>query len=95
MVENHMEEPQDCQIQVKVTSNRNTQFPVLGDPMHIFSGTVLSGASWENLATLALNDTGDYLVVFELWTANKMGDLEFTENFCVLKLQVVENTVPS
>lgn len=87
-VENHMQTPQNCQVQVKVTSDMNPSFPVPINATQTFSGTVQNEEVWENLATLSLNQAGKYLVVFELWTS-KEGIFEYSGNFCVLNVQVV------
>ncbi len=93
-VENYRNTTQDCQVQVKVTSNMNPSFPVPINSTQTFSGTVQNGVVWENLATLSLNQAGKYLVVFELWTS-KAGVFEFSGDFCVLNVQVVDKAVSS
>jgi uncharacterized membrane protein len=94
-VENYRNTTQDCQVQVKVTSEVNPSFPVPVNATQTFSGTVQNGEAWENLATLSLNQAGKYMVVFELWTSNEGGVFEFSGNFCVLNVQVVDGAVSS
>ncbi len=94
-VENYRNTTQNCQIQVKVTSDMNPSFPVPVNATQTFSGTVQSGAVWENLATLSLNQAGKYMVVFELWTSNEAGVFESSGDFCVLNVQVVDSAVSS
>jgi uncharacterized membrane protein len=90
-VENHVGVSQSCQVQVKVVSDMNPTFPVDTNATLTFNGTVENSANWENVATLSLNKAGDYSVVFELWSPNKnTGVLEYSGNFCLLNVQVVD-----
>ncbi len=91
-VENHMGVSQSCQVQVKVVSNMNPTFPVDTNATLTFNGTVENKDNWENVATLSLNKAGDYSVVFELWIPNNTGGLEYSDNFCLLNVQVVDKT---
>ena len=91
-VENHMGVSQSCQVQVKVISNMNPTFPVDTNATLTFNGTVENRANWENIATVSLNKAGDYSVVFELWISNQNKVLEYSGNFCLLNVQVVDKT---
>jgi uncharacterized membrane protein len=91
-VENHMGINQSCQVQVKVISDMNPTFPVNTNATLTFNGTVENVASWENVATVSLNKAGDYSVVFELWISNQDKVLEYSGNFCLLNVQVVNKT---
>lgn len=88
-VENHVGVNQSCQVQVKVISELNPTFPVDTNATLTFNGTVENRAKWENVATLSLNETGDYLVVFELWIPNHEV-FEYSGIFCLLNVQVVD-----
>ena len=93
-VENHMGNLTNTQVLLKVTNNTNPTFPLDVNATQTFSGTVKDGESLENVATISLNQPGNYLVAFELWTSNKDGQLQFSNDFCVLNVYVAapENT---
>jgi uncharacterized membrane protein len=91
-VENHRGINQSCQVQVKVISDMNPTFPVDTNATLTFNGTVENVASWENVATVSLNKAGDYSVVFELWISNQDKVIEYSGNFCLLNVQVVDKT---
>jgi uncharacterized membrane protein len=87
-VENHMGNATSYQVQVKITKNLST-FPVDAQDSQVYdTGNVPNGGGWENMATITENQTGSYSVVFELWQY-KDGTLEFTQDYCVLKIQVI------
>lgn len=77
----------NAQVQVKVTSDSNPSFPVNTNATQTFAGTVKNGATWQNIATVSLNQPGNYLVVFELWTTNPSG-LQYSGYFATLSVQV-------
>jgi uncharacterized membrane protein len=91
VVENHEGESVNAQVQVKVVKDTNPSFPVMDvDPDPVFNGTIPNEKTWENAVTIPLNDPGNYLVVFELWTSTgNSGALEFSNDFCVLNVQVI------
>jgi uncharacterized membrane protein len=83
----------DAKIQVKVTPRESPSVPVNSNPIQTFTGTIQDGKTWENNATVSLNQPGDFLVVFELWIPGPdSSSLQFSGNYCVLNVQVaVEN----
>jgi len=90
-VENHMGRTlNDTQVLVKVTSDSNLIFPVDANATQTLnSGTLKDGASMGGVATVSLNQPGNYLVVFELWIPNQStGTPQFSEDYCVLNVQV-------
>ena len=88
-VENHMGETANYQVQIKITKNLST-FPVDTQASNVYEIDGLgNGQSWENMATITQNETGSYSVVFELWQHKPNGPLEFTHNYCVLNIQVI------
>jgi uncharacterized membrane protein len=87
-VENHNGTAIDCQVQVKVTKDTTPSYPVNVNATETFSGTVQDGTTWENVATVSLNDLGDYMVIFELWIV-KDGVLQFSGEFTQLNIQVI------
>jgi uncharacterized membrane protein len=90
-VENHMGNTIDFQVQLKVTSDMNPTFPVYGvEPKETFNGTIKDEGMWENIATVSsLNHAGNYMVIFELWILNEKGVLQFSQDLCVLNVQVL------
>lgn len=88
-VENHLGKSASYQVQVKITKNLLGTFPVdvqAGQTYEIDS--LNDGKIWEKMATITQNEVGSYWVVFELWQ-NKEGTIEFTQNYCVLPIQVI------
>jgi hypothetical protein len=89
-VENHMGTSQACDVLQKVTIDTIPSFPVEADVENSYAQTVENGAVWETLATVSINETGSYAVIFELWLYYA-GTLQFTYNYCVLNVEVVEH----
>ncbi len=97
-VENHMGRTlTDTQVLVKVTTDLNPTFPVNVNATQTFTGTIRDGGTWENVSTISLDQPGNYAVYFELWVPNQNGQLQFSNNFCVLNVQVAapENATAS
>ena len=87
-VENHMYSNEKYQVLLKVTSNPQN-FPVQIEPEQTFNFTLANNGTWQNQATITENQVGTYSVVFELWIYNSAsGSYEFTNNYCVLNVQV-------
>jgi uncharacterized membrane protein len=94
-VENHVGHTVNgVQVLVKVTNGTNPTFPLDVNATQTFTGTVQDGATWENIATVSLNNPGNYLVAFELWTPIQgTGAMQFSEDLSVLNVQVApQNT---
>jgi uncharacterized membrane protein len=89
-VENHKGTTQNCTIYVKTTQNTNPSFPLYGvNATLTFNSLVADGATWENPVNLPLNQPGDYVVVFELWTWNtETSHQDWTGDFAVIRVQV-------
>ena len=92
IVENHMSERQSYEVLQKVIGDMIPSFPVNADVESNYTQTLESGESGENLATVFINEPGSYSVIFELWISDETGTLEFSYNYCVLKVDVVEQT---
>jgi uncharacterized membrane protein len=90
-VENHMGRPlNNTEVRVKVTSNPVPNFPVDENATQTLTSTVQDGDTWESIATVSLDQPGNYLVVFELWTPNEKTDvLQYSGFFASLNVQVV------
>jgi uncharacterized membrane protein len=90
-VENHMggSGNQSYQVFVKITQNLYT-FPIDTKPTQTYEISLANDRSWQNLSTITQNQVGSYSVVFELWRYNPdSGANEFTNNYCVLNIQVI------
>ncbi len=88
-VVNHLGHSASYQVQVKITKNLST-FPVDVPASQVLQINSLGDAKTrENAATVTENAVGSYSVVFELWQQNLAGTYEFTQNYCVLPIQVV------
>jgi uncharacterized membrane protein len=90
-VENHMGSSRQCQVQVKVTNETITTLPVPVDPVSSYTETVENGQTWENLATVSINQPGNYSAVFELWLFDgNSRAFTFTYDYCVLPIEVID-----
>ena len=96
-IENHMGQTvSGAQVLVKVTNGTNPEFPLDVNATQTFTRTenLEDGKTWENIATISLNNPGNYLVSFELWTSNQgAGAPQFSGDFCVLNVQVAPQNV--
>jgi uncharacterized membrane protein len=92
VVENHMATKQSCEVLQKVIGDMIPSFPVNATVESSYAQTLESGESRETLATVSINEPGSYSVIFELWIYNENGALEFSHNYCVLKVDVVGQT---
>ena len=88
-VENHMGDQENYRILTKITTNPST-LPVSAPVSNTTDITLKNGQSWQSLATVTQNQVGSYSVVFELWLYNpQSAAYEFTNNYCVLNIQVI------
>ena len=90
VVENHMATIQSVEVLQKVIGDVILSFPVDAVVESSYAHAVESGESKETLATVSINDPGSYSVIFELWIYNEAGALEFSHNYCILKVDVVD-----
>lgn len=84
-VVNHMggTDNQTYQVQVKIAPNLS------GTPLpKPYDLSLRNGESWQDSASITLNQVGSYSVVFELWQI-KDGNLQLTPNSCVLNISVI------
>jgi uncharacterized membrane protein len=89
-VENHMGTSQSCEVLQKVVGDTILSFPVETDVKSSYTQTIENGATWETLATGSINEPGSHSVIFELWIYNEAEELEFSYNYCVLNIEVVD-----
>lgn len=91
VVENRMGRTQSCEVLQKVIGDVIPSFPVETDVESSYTQTIENGESWETLATVSIDELGSYSVIFELWIYDdETAAFEFSYNFCVLNLEVVE-----
>jgi uncharacterized membrane protein len=88
-VENHMGGTVQYEVLVKITNNPSP-FPVNTPPTETYNMTLRNGQSWQKSVTVTENQVGSHSVVFELWRYNPdSAAYQFTTNYCVLNIQVV------
>jgi uncharacterized membrane protein len=89
-VENHMAKSANYTIEMKIVKNLPAIFPIDIQPTQVYeTGSLSNGKPWQTIANVTLNTIGSYSVVFELWQHKEDGSLLFTQNLCVLKIQVI------
>ncbi|MHA2408314.1 MAG: DUF1616 domain-containing protein [Candidatus Ranarchaeia archaeon] len=92
-VENHMGERQSFEVLQKVITDTIPSFPVDADVESKYARAIENGETWETEAKVTINEPGSYSVIFELWTYDaEAGALEFSYNYCVLKIEVVDQS---
>lgn len=90
-VENHMEASISCRVLIKITKMPIQCIPLQVESNLSYDAFIDKGGAWEKLVELSFNETGDFHLVFELWVFNKRtGEFEFSDNFCVLNVKVME-----
>ncbi len=99
-VENHMGETVDYSVLVKVTNGTNPVIPLETKPVQTINGTLINkdGATEESVASISLNQPGNYFVAFELYIQNQNTGLQFTGQYNALNIQVIANqnaTIPT
>jgi uncharacterized membrane protein len=88
-VENHLRNTASYQVKIKIAQTLTT-FPVDAQPSQtIDMGSIKNdGKPVEKTVTITHNVLGKYSVVFELWQLGSDESLNFTQDYCVLKIQV-------
>ena len=88
-VENHQRKTLPFEVQLKVTNEPRSLFPVKIAPINTFSNTLADGEKWSIQVGVTLPQTGSYAVVFELFAQNEQGELVFTGNAVVLNVEAI------
>jgi uncharacterized membrane protein len=83
-------ENQSYQVQVKVTQNLPAIFPMQTPPTQTFNLSLKDGDTQLTKVTLTENTVGNYAVVFELYKLDDSNNYVFTQNYCVLPIQVID-----
>lgn len=89
-VENHLGQAQAFEVQLKITNESTSLFPVESAPINTYKKTLANGEAWETQATITLHETGSPSIIFELWQ-DDTGILNFTENAVVLNVDAVQS----
>jgi uncharacterized membrane protein len=77
------------QVLVKITNNLDSS-PVNVQPTGAYDVTLKNGQDWEKSVTVTEKQVGSYWVVFELYKFNPDGGAyQFTYDYCVLPIQVI------
>jgi uncharacterized membrane protein len=87
-VENHLGQAQSFEVQLKITNESTSLFPVESAPINIYTKTLANGEAWETQATVTLHEIGSHSIIFELWE-DDTGVLNFTGNAVVLNVEAV------
>jgi len=82
-------ENQSYQVEVKVTQNLPSTFPVHTAPTQTFNLSLQDGDTQKTPVTLTENTAGNYAIVFELYKQDESGSYVFTQDYCVLNIVVV------
>lgn len=91
VVENHMGKTQSFNVSQKVINDTISSFPAKADVKSSYTKTIVNDEIWETLATVSINETGTYSVIFELWIYDaEAGELKFSYNYCILNIEVVD-----
>jgi len=89
-VENHMNTAQNYMVQTKITKNLPANFPtgLQVDPTNTYKFSLSPKENHQNQVTLTMDTPGNYAIVFELWRDLGSEVYTFTQNYCVLNIQV-------
>jgi uncharacterized membrane protein len=88
-VVNHMRDSHSYQVRTKIVTNFMLNHDGVDAPtINSYDVTVEKGATNEHVVTVTENAVGNYAVVFELWLQKADGNYEFTQNYCVLNIDV-------
>jgi len=93
VVENHMGKRQSFEVLQKVIKGTIPSYPVDAEITSSYEKTMENGEIWETPAEVSINELGSYSVIFELWIYDdNAGAFQFSYNYCVLKLEVIDQT---
>ena len=87
-IENHEGMSLPFEMQLKVTNETISLFPLHVAPLSTFDKTLANGEKWQIQVPVTLSETGSYSIVFELWREDA-GVLKFTGNAAVLNVEAV------
>ena len=85
---NHEGASLQCELQVKV-SNQPQETPFNVEPIGTYDKTLANGETWSIQVPVTVHEAGSYAIAFELWIRNGAGELEYSGNANVLKVDAV------
>jgi uncharacterized membrane protein len=88
-VENHMNTSQNCTVLLKTTDEMIHKLPFTADANATYTNILERGDAWEIPSTITINKPGNYSVIFELWLNDAAGEIQFSENACILNVEVI------
>jgi uncharacterized membrane protein len=92
-VENHMGKRQSFEVLEKVIKGPIPSYPVDAEITSSYEKTMENGEIWETPAEVSINEPGSYSVIFELWIYDdNAGAFQFSYNYCILPLEVIDQT---
>jgi uncharacterized membrane protein len=92
-VVNHNGNKQSFEVLQKVVKGTVSSFPVDAEIVGSYEKTMENGETWETPVEVSLNETGSYMVIFELWIYdNNAGAFQFSYDYSVLKVDVIGQT---
>ncbi|MCL1978344.1 MAG: DUF1616 domain-containing protein [Candidatus Bathyarchaeota archaeon] len=80
----------DYQVQTKIVQD-TIHFPINATTYKTYEFALDTGQSWSSQVPISINEEGSYSIVFELYAKNGENYV-FTNNFCVLHIEVVTGT---
>ena len=88
-VVNHRGQILPSEVQLKVINETIPWFPAEIEALNTYTRTLADGEKWEIQVPVTLHETGSHSIVFELWTQNEEGELEFSGNAVVRNVDAV------
>lgn len=90
VIKNHKHEQITCKVMVKIAHGPIASIPVPIEAYKIHVAELNPGDVWEQPISLTIEETGRFLIVFELWIYNKtIKDFDFSGNYLILPVDVV------
>ena len=90
-VGNHQNVDRNYQVRLKITENLPVSMPngVPVEPVSTVDLAVPDGQTLQTQILVSENTVGVHSIVFELWMQDDSGSYVFTQDFCVLNIEVV------
>jgi hypothetical protein len=86
-----MDNRRSFEVLQKVIKGTIPSFPVDAEITGSYEKTMENGDTWETPVEVSINETGSYMVILELWIYDdNAGAFKFSNNYCVLKLEVID-----
>jgi uncharacterized membrane protein len=90
-VKNDMGQKETFQVLLKILNANDYLSLKDGEPIETFTYTLAPSGTWEKNATVTMNRTGDYMIVFELWLYDEENaGYKYSNQSCVLNIKAKE-----